>query len=337
MSLKSEDTECPSVGHLSSHQYHHSFRYRPLDADQGEDIRLITLNPGSVHDPIRCDIFHVPFGLGIQYESLSYTWADEHGDAQLSERIECAYLEETQYRPFMITKNCAAALRRLRNLSGERILWVDAIAIDQSNETERSHQVGLMAQIYSNASQVIAYLGEDPLGFTEPGLWVDDQRRRAALEKLFSRRWVSRIWVIQEVALAQQVLLVMGPESCLLNDALSSRIRARARLYGLRVPGPLAWDPMVNSTREMLHLLDMARHCHSSEPRDKIYGLIGLASESFRAMLNVNYSHSIEEVLTRTAEAIIICQEDLNILAYASLETHIGPSARRLPSWAPDW
>jgi hypothetical protein len=59
-----------------------------------------------------------------------------------------------------VTKNCEAALRRLRDKDGERILWIDAICIDQDNINERNHQVQLMKEVYSTAHQVIIWLGE---------------------------------------------------------------------------------------------------------------------------------------------------------------------------------
>ena len=313
------------------------FRYRPMVTEDGEDIRLVCLYPGRYRDSIRCDILHANFGSDIEYEALSYTWATEDGDAILSEQIDCAYIGDTQTQRLMVTVNCASALRRLRNAFEERILWVDAIAIDQSDREERNHQVGLMDRIYSTASQVVAYLGEEDLGFTSPGLWSDDSRRRMAMEKLFAKRWVSRVWVIQEVALAQRVMMVTGEVSCHLDAGLLSRIRARARAYRLQVPGPLAWDPMVNATRDLLTLLDMSRNCHSTDPRDKVYGLLGLTGERLQDLIKVDYSESVEEVLTRTATAIIICQEELHILAYASSDPTFLIAGARLPSWVPDW
>jgi len=60
----------------------------------------------------------------------------------------------------MVTANCEAALRRLRNANSKRILWVDAICINQDDPTERSQQVTLMRDIYRNASNILAWLGK---------------------------------------------------------------------------------------------------------------------------------------------------------------------------------
>ncbi|CAE7206224.1 hypothetical protein P3342_011437 [Pyrenophora teres f. teres] len=321
-----------------SPQGYNQFRYRPLNQADGEDFRLLCLYPGEWHEPVRCDLLHSNIDAEIEYEAVSYSWASEEGDDSLSQRISCAYIGEEQTADLLVTSNCASALRRLRLASNERMLWIDAICIDQANTQERNHHVELIAKIYSSASQVLVYLGEEDLGFASQSLWLDSERRQSALKRLFSKRWVSRVWVIQEVALAQKVVMVTGEATCQMDASLMCRIRGRARAYGLQVPGPLAWDPLVSApTRDLLTLLYMTRGCRSKDPRDKVYGLLGLVGERLQNLIAIDYSQSVEEVLTRTAAAIIICQEDLEVLAYASLSLGSRHAANRLPTWVPDW
>jgi hypothetical protein len=59
-----------------------------------------------------------------------------------------------------ITRNLDAALRVLQEEKMHRMLWVDAICIDQENISEKSHQVPLMKDIFELADQVIIWLGE---------------------------------------------------------------------------------------------------------------------------------------------------------------------------------
>jgi hypothetical protein len=314
------------------------FQYRPLNHADGEDFRILCLYPGELHEPIRCDLLHSSLDADIEYEALSYSWATEDGDDSLSQRIECAYVGDEETAEFLVTSNCASALRRLRLSSQERFLWVDAISIDHKSVQERSHQVGLMAEIYSGASQVLVYLGEEDLGFASRSLWLDSERRQSALTKLFSKRWVSRAWVIQEVALARKLLMVTGDASCAMDANLMSRIRGRAKISRLQVPGPLAWDPLASApTRDLLTLLLVSRHCDSTDPRDKIYSLLGLVGERLQSLITIDYSQSVEEVLTRTAAAIIVCQEDFEVLAYASLSLGSRHTEKGLPTWVPDW
>ena len=50
-------------------------------------------------------------------------------------------------------------LRGVHDLLGS-FRWFDAFCIDQGDDFERNHQVGLMRRIYSAASEVFVYLGE---------------------------------------------------------------------------------------------------------------------------------------------------------------------------------
>ena len=51
------------------------------------------------------------------------------------------------------------ALQRLRNTSEPRLLWIDAICIDQHNIKDRNHQVARMRDIYAHALRVLIWLG----------------------------------------------------------------------------------------------------------------------------------------------------------------------------------
>jgi hypothetical protein len=106
-----------------------------------------------------------------------------------------------------VTVNLHAALSRLRDHPFERIIWVDAICINQENPEEREQQVQLMAKIYSKAHHVIVWLGEEARD-TEGAL---ENIRLAAIEestgrskkemnqqailKLLQGPWFQRIWV----------------------------------------------------------------------------------------------------------------------------------------------
>lgn len=52
------------------------------------------------------------------------------------------------------------ALKALREPTNDRLIWVDALCINQANYDERSQQVQLMGSIYEQAARVIVWLGE---------------------------------------------------------------------------------------------------------------------------------------------------------------------------------
>lgn len=108
-------------------------------------IRLLSLNRGSNDDKIRCSLFQAELqerDNAISYEALSYTW----GSPDLTESIivDGYYLN--------VTSHLYVALQHLRHQDEDRILWIDAICIDQGNVKERGHQVEQMSKIYKEAT-----------------------------------------------------------------------------------------------------------------------------------------------------------------------------------------
>ncbi len=61
----------------------------------------------------------------------------------------------------MVTENLVTALLRFRNLTNQRVLWIDSICIDQNAIEERNHQVKLMGNVYQRGSRVLIWLGEE--------------------------------------------------------------------------------------------------------------------------------------------------------------------------------
>jgi hypothetical protein len=87
---------------------------------------------------------------------LSYTWADESGDSTRHCPIFLGPYRDVVY----VTRGCDQAIRGLRSRQVDRFVWVDSICIKLENIDERNHQVCLLHEIYTNASKVVAYLGE---------------------------------------------------------------------------------------------------------------------------------------------------------------------------------
>ncbi|KAF2420977.1 hypothetical protein EJ08DRAFT_527595 [Tothia fuscella] len=52
------------------------------------------------------------------------------------------------------------ALQNLRLQKEDRLLWIDALCINQRDEEEKSHQVQQMGSIYARAERVIIFLGQ---------------------------------------------------------------------------------------------------------------------------------------------------------------------------------
>lgn len=153
------------------------FSYKSLSkpADGRVETRLICLHPGAFADRIYCTIYHANIlerRPETEYTALSYVW----GDATRTNSISLSYHQLStsehahtwtsasspggnSYESFQVTRNLESALRHLRQRASERILWVDAICIDQSNWEERLSQVGRMGDVYKNSKEVRIWLG----------------------------------------------------------------------------------------------------------------------------------------------------------------------------------
>ncbi|KAK4078564.1 uncharacterized protein Triagg1_2895 [Trichoderma aggressivum f. europaeum] len=128
------------------------YNYNQIDLE-GHAIRLLRLLPGSASDQISCEIIQArlyPEEEVLQYEALSYTW----GSAKAPETIT------VNGKLLAVTENLYKAFQQLRYPNQERILWVDAICINQDDNKERGHQVQQMGDTFKNAARVIFWLGE---------------------------------------------------------------------------------------------------------------------------------------------------------------------------------
>ena len=125
-----------------------AYEYLPL-LKAADAIRLVILQPGSGTDKIECNFLYTTLSLCPDYEALSYEWGS-------SEPAKSVLLAGGQK---VITPNLWSALFHLRDPERERVLWIDALCINQKNTNERNHQVRQMGNIYRSAKIVIIWLG----------------------------------------------------------------------------------------------------------------------------------------------------------------------------------
>jgi hypothetical protein len=85
------------------------------------------------------------------YKALSYTWGDP------KDRM----LWNVNGHDMLVTRNLYLAMKQFSVQYAGQWLWIDSISIDQSDEAkkEREHQVGIMRDIYSQAQEVLVWLG----------------------------------------------------------------------------------------------------------------------------------------------------------------------------------
>ncbi|KAK8063323.1 Heterokaryon incompatibility protein 6- OR allele [Apiospora saccharicola] len=330
----SNDTICVAPNLSLSDVHDETPHHTPIR--QKSETRILILHPGAFEDPICGDLLIVDLPSKQPYEALSYTWGDESGDSTPCRTIQLGG------RPFHVTANCENALRRLRRISSPRYLWVDAICVDQNNTEEKGHQVQLMPNIYSGAQTVLVYVGEAADGSDEflasigaDRLTADYPTARTVrpLNTFFARRYFHRVWVLQEVALARKAELICGTFSISwpsFKAGLGDWVK-----YAVYQPPVLEPDHRAyTDPRRLVDMMNLASRCECLDPRDKVYGTLGLFPHTAGRAIVPNYNLSVVEVYTSIAEYIA---SEFSWTVLFRLAFFRRSSRSDLPSWVPDW
>jgi hypothetical protein len=129
---------------------HKTFQHRPLRGP--DDFRCLLLKSAKEIDAvIECELYDLSVDTPAFYDAVSYCWEGQTP----TKPILC------DNQKFLVATNCMAALKLLRRRWVGRLLWIDAICIDQTKEgeQERNQQLQIIGQIYSRAATVIIWLG----------------------------------------------------------------------------------------------------------------------------------------------------------------------------------
>lgn len=257
-------------------------------------------------------------------------------------------LIEIDEKACAVQENLWQALVHLRAADDTRVLWVDAVCINQQNIDERNHQVMQMGEIYRRASKVVVWLGLSdptshqairileevsrwkwPLGsLLRPGATSNGNRRLRSIQRLFLREYWGRLWIIQEILMAEDLSFHCGYDSFtfdaigLILERLGYRVatpphessqilqdeHSILRTIWSSLPSRLSRDRSIikggawgnlNAPEDFGTWLGLCCEYGESgcnDPRDKIFGLHNLASPCCRNAVTVDYSASLDEV-----------------------------------------
>lgn len=289
-------------------------------------------------------IFQTQLKKAPPYEAISYTW----GDGTETEEMFCG---PDKHR-IRVGMNCASVLRRLRRLDKDRLVWIDAICIDQENIPERNMQVAMMGQIYQTASRVIIDIGETSR-WADPALdciihcsdEVCSKFNPDAVEELHKRPWFKRVWVLQEAFMSKEATVLCGtrfePWSYFKPHRkwVDSRYAGEEENWHLPIPLLVPHTLTVGSQRtrtytarkDLLPSLCKSRTSLATDPRDKVFALFPMLADAKAERLHADYALTTEQVYTETATFLLLAFGLLFLPCAKEGSTLI------LPSWVPDW
>ncbi|KAK3985284.1 heterokaryon incompatibility protein-domain-containing protein [Cladorrhinum sp. PSN332] len=345
-----------------------------------KQIRLVQLLPSStVSDDIVFNLLTVSLASNPEYIALSYVWGNPAATS-------CIAVNGV---PFQATTNLVAALRQIRLKDEPVVLWIDAICINQNDKTEKSTQIQLMRDIYQSARAVTVWLGEADIhteraikimSFTaylsRSGTGSDTileameatmrEEDIAALISFLQRDWWSRIWVIQEVAVAPRALFLCGQNAMVFHDFKDAYVCWSGLIKGHQGPlqGPMRrlndviqmtsarvilWqharhhmeeslrDSLLNKQYALEYMLEESWNFDSTNPRDKVYAWLGLLHPGDVSLIP-DYNATVSEAYVGLVRAVMEHSGSLSLVSFTGSTgrpTKLDPIPG-LPSWAPD-
>lgn len=280
---------------------------------------------------------HTTLAESPNYQALSYMWGDATHTKTIA--VDDIHVE--------VRENLWSALwhirehDRLNNTLSNRTLWIDALCVNQSDVGERNHQVRLMSQIYSRASEVVVWLGPEAdhsdLAFkmlhsvADPSaMRKTTEREFTALIRLLNRKYFERMWIIQEISLAQDVTIHCGLLNAKFGDAqyfnnysttatededpgedwiedheqirhppdaaLSIRARDQTSKSLAAKFFDSTYERLAPRGHSLARLLVAFQNSQCTDPRDKVFALLGLADDCEDTKIVADYSKPVDTV-----------------------------------------
>lgn len=331
-----------------------------------QQFRLLLLEPGRHNDEIRIQLTPAWLVCPPWYEALSYVWG--------TELAACSLVANGRFR-MAITENLDCALRHLRQPKGIRLLWVDALCINQQNIEERNEQVRQMARIYFASYRTIIWLGSDE-GHNyhnlllhmdhqiepKPGASYTLGHLLEELSHLTGRPWFSRLWVLQELIMSKMDPVVYIGRFRIPWSDFECGARFVYMLYMKHPFMRLGVEDMdltrkyitehakivtfnrlrISGPKSSLEArLNDSMLQTATDPRDHVYGILGI-SDVGQDLLAPDYGSSVQTVYTKTAAVLL---EYYSPAFYCTFplrhRSNGGPTHTvqnpGLPSWVPDF
>lgn len=379
-------TEKPKASHLSLEEIQ---KILPGDWCVKETLegRILFFNPSQGTsswdhpDPDLASDFHCtpnpePKCSELNYEALSYAWGPPRIRAKAyvvepNDDSRCG-IPRFRKRHIPLQRDLSIALRWLRYEDRGRVMWIDALCINQADHEERGVQVRRMGEIYSLARRVVVCLGpsfpksaevvsmlrrvgeqievgRDQSIMPSPGCEERDWYKPDVdlpyeiedweeIDYLLGEDWFRRLWVVQEIQLGSpSTILMCGHDELLWSTfrrACLSLNQKQEQLPRER----LKWSLQLCTIAENLsleHLLFSCRDRKCFDKRDKIYGVLSLAPPEIAEHIRVDYRETLLGVYEQVFQVCTEQTQRLTQLRYSGL--HHKETTPKWPTWVPDW
>ncbi|KAK5164344.1 uncharacterized protein LTR77_010040 [Saxophila tyrrhenica] len=351
----------------------HTYNYRPLDVGK-QEIRILSISPQRLDDqsPLQGHLQHVSL-LHDNIEKIipiSYVWGSPNDKKKLlidGLPLDIPASADITLRHFVHYLNYGPGKDDTKELS-KRPFWLDSVCINQGDFGERAQQVRLMKDIYSDAALTFIWLGEDTDLTAELGAQalrnyykrdddVDDWtssiltvswEERKALSTFFTSPWYERTWTLQEAVLPSDVWFFKGLHAV---DWAVINCFAPTRHLSLLLPGELGWTKEQEQGfhdagmifeidllggKRIENRLPLTAHLKSTDPLDKVYGLLGMLETSIPDGVTVDYRLPAATVFAAATRSAVARKEGIVILRETLIRVPpvVDLVGGKFPSWA---
>jgi hypothetical protein len=187
------------------------------------------------------------------------------------------------------------------------------------------------------------------------GFWQVTRKEIQVMADLLKRVWFGRAWVYQESVLARETVVKTGSFE-ISGGTIVSMVECRTQ-YGMSYIGsnpdnfsaldrayamflPLKKRPEFGSDfwQDLFSVLRARRGAKTSDPRDVVYSLLGVAAGGKSSLITPDYNRSWQKLYIWVARRIIEETHFLDILGELTAVPGSSTGAsNNLPSWVPDW
>lgn len=305
-----------------------SFKYTRLDQST-RSIRLLSFVDDAPGPGVHCTLETFTLDRCPPFVALSYTWGDHKPCRHITVNHQSLWVRENLFQALEMLSIEGARFSedpsREMTLIGQ-YFWIDYLCINQEDLLERSQQVSLMADIFSGATCVVAWLGpaaddsEYAMETISEGMDYrtgDLMRLGHAFYQLLCRSYWRRIWVLQEFILPENILLLCGRRGAWYSRLSASLDLIRDLVFPYRTGYRQAdldltilcdsreqWKSPGGRSSETFalnSLLSQFFRAQCSDTRDRVFALLSLSSASsgYPQPLLADYTVSKERLYYR--------------------------------------
>ncbi|EPE28385.1 hypothetical protein GLAREA_09505 [Glarea lozoyensis ATCC 20868] len=339
--------------------------YSRLDTSRRE-VRLLVLEPGASEGNVKCKLITRSLDDNPTYEALSYTWGETQFNQSIllnghpttiSGNLESflwTISHEREEKVIWVDQICinqsdivergqqVQLMRDIYEKAEGLLIWLGLPDDDSDMALELIIALSKLEQNLLEVPTILAVA-------QTPEMLPYYQ----ALQKFLGRSWFKRTWIVQELALSQHEIMVICGERWLpwFTIARAAENLEHHRLmwfsgntlfYTINIASVTSLQmlhrhPENNRLHQprptLFDLCWMLRAFQATDPRDKIFGFMGLATDLKRSSsFFPDYTKAVVQTYLEFVRFLITENKSLEFLRVASRATDSD-----FPSWAPDW